>query len=94
MKEMDWGYDILSFEQNGTDRLVEVKTTGAGIYTQFALTRNELACSQRHSDRYHLYRLFEFGASPKLYMLAGALDETCTLTPTQFRASAGRITTD
>ena len=51
------GYDILSFEPDGTDRLIEVKTTGGGIYTQFALTRNELACSQRHSTQYQLYRL-------------------------------------
>jgi hypothetical protein len=83
------GSDILSFEGAGSERLIEVKTTGAGIYTQFALTRNELACSQRNADRYHLYRLFGFGPTPRLYTLRGALDETCTLTPTQFRASVG-----
>lgn len=86
------GYDISSFERTGSDRLIEVKTTGAGIYTQFALTRNELECSRRNLDRYHLYRLFEFGACPRLYLLKGALDQTCTLTPTQFRASVGRQT--
>ena len=84
------GYDILSFEPSGRERLIEVKTTGAGIYTPFALTRNELACSQRNRDLYHLYRLFEFGAAPRLYLLKGALDLACTLTPTQFQASAGR----
>ena len=84
------GYDIRSFEPGGGDRLIEVKTTGAGIYTQFALTRNELRCSQQKSDRYHLYRLFEFGKAPRLYILRGALDRTCTLTPTQFNASVGR----
>jgi hypothetical protein len=87
------GYDISSFERSGADRLVEVKTTGAGIYTQFALSRNELACSKRYADRYRLYRLYDFGSSPRLYMLTGALDETCTLTPTQFRASVGRTAT-
>jgi hypothetical protein len=84
------GYDILSYEQSGSERLIEVKTTGAGIYTQFVLTRNELACSQRHADRFHLYRLFEFGRSPRLYLLRGPLDQTCRLTPTQFNASVGR----
>jgi hypothetical protein len=84
------GYDVLSFEKTGVDRLIEVKTTGAGIYTQFVLTRNELACSQRHSFHYRLYRLFEFGPFPRLYVLSGALDESCTLTATQFRASVGR----
>jgi hypothetical protein len=81
------GYDILSFEHNGRDRLVEVKTTGGGIYTQFVLTSNEVGCSQRNADSYHLYRLFEFGPAPRLYLLRGALDENCTLTPTQYRAT-------
>lgn len=84
------GYDILSFERTGAERLIEVKTTGGGIYTQFALTRNELLCSRRSEERYHLYRLFEFGKAPRLYTLQGALDRTCTLEPTQFRASVGR----
>jgi len=88
------GYDIFSFERTGANRLIEVKTTGGGIYTQFALTRNELSCSQQNAERYHLYRLFEFGASPRLYTLTGALDQTCTLTPTQFRASVGRKVDD
>lgn len=83
------GYDILSFERSGRDRLIEVQTTGGGIYTQFVLTRNELACSQKHGEQYHLYRLFDFGSSPRLYVLTGALDETCILTTTQFRASVG-----
>ena len=86
------GYDILSFERTGVNRLIEVKTTGAGIYTQFVLTRNELSCSQENADRYQLYRLFDFGSSPRLYVLTGALDRTCTLTPTQFRAAVGRAT--
>jgi hypothetical protein len=81
------GYDILSFEPDGNERLVEVKTTGGGIYTQFALTRNELACSRQNMDRYHLYRVFDFGPAPRLYLLRGALDENCTLTPTQYRAA-------
>lgn len=84
------GYDILSFEGSGGERLIEVKTTGAGIYTQFGVTRNELACSKRNASQYHLYRVFEFGRSPRLYLLNGALDDTCTLTATQFRASVGR----
>jgi hypothetical protein len=85
------GYDIRSFEPTGSDRLIEVKTSGAGIYTQFALTRNELRCSQQKSEHYHLYRLFEFGEAPRLYILQGALDQVCTLTPTQFNASVGRL---
>jgi hypothetical protein len=84
------GYDILSFEAGGAERLIEVKTTGAGKYVPFAVTRNELACSQQNAARFQLYRLYEFGASPRLYVLRGALDQACALEPTQFRALVRR----
>ena len=84
------GYDILSFEKDGADRLIEVKTTGAGKYFPFTLTRNELACSRNNHAAFCLYRVFDFGPLPRLYILRGALDEACTLTPTQFRASVSR----
>lgn len=85
------GYDIQSFEATGQQRLVEVKTTGLGKYFPFALTRGELECSRRERERYQLYRLFDFGTAPRLYVLTGALDESCTLTPTVFKASFGRV---
>lgn len=85
------GYDIQSFEATGQPRLVEVKTTGLGKYFPFALTRGELECSRRERERYQLYRIFDFGTAPRLYVLRGALDEICDLTPTVFRASFGRV---
>lgn len=84
------GYDIRSFERDGGRRLIEVKTTGLGKYFPFAVTRNELACSQRVPEQYRLYRVYEFGASPRLYVLPGPLDEACTLSPTVYRASVAR----
>ena len=84
------GYDILSFESDGLDRLIEVKTTVSGKYFPFSLTRNELACSRRHHEVYRLYRVFEFGPLPHLFILRGAIDQACTLTPTQFRATVSR----
>lgn len=83
------GYDIASFEATGAPRLIEVKTTSAGKYFPFTLSRNELAVSQETSERYHLYRLYEFGKDPRLYVLRGALDQTCLLTPVQFSAAFG-----
>lgn len=84
------GYDIASFEGSGAHRLIEVKTTGSGKYFPFALTRNELDCSQRNAERYQLYRLYEFGLTPGLYVLKGALDQVCTLTAVQFRATVSQ----
>lgn len=80
------GFDIRSFEQNGRDRLIEVKTTAYGKQTPFFLSRNELDVSRRRSDSYHLYRLFRFREDPRLFGLAGALDESCLLDPVQYSA--------
>jgi hypothetical protein len=78
------GYDILSFETNGQERLIEVKTTSFGKRTPFYISRNELACSKDRPGEYHLYRLFEFRRSPRLFGLSGPIDVSCQLTPSQF----------
>lgn len=80
------GFDVRSYETNGKDRLIEVKTTAYGKQTPFFLSRNELEVSRKRSDAYHLYRLFRFREDPKLYGLIGALDESCLLDPVQFAA--------
>jgi hypothetical protein len=84
------GYDITSFERDGGARLIEVKTTGLGKYFPFALTQNELACSQRIPEQFKLYRLYDFGDVAGLYILSGPLDRACTLSATVYRASVGR----
>lgn len=80
------GYDILSFEESGRERLVEVKTTRRAQLTPFFLTRNEVEVSAVRADVFHLYRLFRFERDPKLFILNGALRETCRLDPTAYRA--------
>ena len=81
------GFDVLSFEEKDeSDRLIEVKTTGMGKYAAFYVTAVELRCSQDMGDRFHLYRVFEFGAAPRMYTLRGSLDGKCLLEPTVYRA--------
>lgn len=82
------GFDIRSFEPDGSDRLIEVKTTKNGRDTPFFLSRNEVRVSQAHADSYHLYRLFEFRTNPRMFTLKGALSSTCALDPISFIASA------
>ncbi len=83
-----FGFDILSFdERDDTERYVEVKTTGLGKFFPFYVTSNELACSEACSDRYRLFRVFEFSKSPGIFVLKGALSAACRLRPVQFRAT-------
>lgn len=83
------GYDVLSFESDGKERLIEVKTTTFGRDTPFFVSRGELALSQGAQDQFHLYRLFEFRKSPRFFDLPGALQQHCILDPVTYRASFG-----
>jgi hypothetical protein len=81
------GFDVLSFETSGAERLVEVKTTKYGGDTPFYVTRNEVAASGRHASQYQLYRLFSFRAKPQLYVLPGAIGATCWLSAASYLAA-------
>jgi len=78
------GYDIHSFEDDGRDRLIEVKTTRFGPLTPFFVSRNELEVSITRQQEYHLYRLFSFKENPKLFTLEGAISSTCELEPVNY----------
>lgn len=81
------GFDILSFETSGAERLIEVKTTGYGRETPFFVSRNEVSVSQARAQQYHLYRVFAFRQSPQFFFLKGALSSTCTLNPETYVAT-------
>jgi hypothetical protein len=80
------GFDISSFELDGRDRLIEVKTTRFGAMTPFFTSRNEVGVSESRNEHYQLYRLYNFTRQPKMFMLGGSLRETCRLEPIQFSA--------
>lgn len=83
------GYDVLSFESDGQERFIEVKTTTFGRDTPFFVSGGELALSHVAKDQFHLYRLFEFRKSPRLFNLVGGLEQHCLLDPVTYRASFG-----
>lgn len=80
------GYDILSFEENGKEKLIEVKTTRSRAETPFFVTTNELKVSKEHPDIYHLVRVYSFGHDPAWFPLRGNLDASCLLEPNGFTA--------
>jgi hypothetical protein len=81
------GYDILSFEDDGRERLIEVKTTRFGVMTPFFASKNEVSFSEAAGMRFHLYRVFKFDEAPKVFVLKGALAASVRLDPVSFRAS-------
>jgi len=65
------GYDIASFNTDGSPRLIEVKTTGLGKEFPFMVTANEVRVSDREARAYSLYRVFDFSRAPRIYQLPG-----------------------
>jgi len=80
------GYDVHSFDRSGRERLIEVKTTSYGKETPFFVSRNELDVSRESASIFHLYRIFNFRKTPKLYCQQGQLDNMFALDPVQWLA--------
>lgn len=81
----DAGYDIRSFEKDGTEIHIEVKTTNGSNNTPFLITLNEVRASEALCESYRVYRVFDFSQEPKIYVLCGSVRQSCSLEPQLFR---------
>ena len=81
------GYDVLSFEEDGRERFIEVKTTAYAKETPFFISDGELSFASSHEMEFRLYRVFEFRRAPRLFELRGRPDGHCRLDPITYRAS-------
>ena len=81
------GYDIASFETDGAERLIEVKTTNGWERTPFHLTGNEIAVADERRDAWHLIRLWNFARGARAFAIRPPLDTHVTLSPTSFLAA-------
>ena len=81
------GFDVLSFEENGAERFIEVKTTTFARETPFFASSGELRFAQKNAEHFYLYRLFDFRKMPKCYTLPGAIESHCVLNPITYRCS-------
>jgi hypothetical protein len=81
------GYDILSFDTDGSDRLIEVKTTNGWERTPFHITRNELAVAEERRNDWRLVRLWNFAREPKVFELRPPLEAHVSLMATSYQAN-------
>jgi Domain of unknown function (DUF3883) len=77
------GYDIRSFDADGSDRLIEVKTTNGWDRTPFHITRNELAVADAHREDWLLIRLWNFARKPSAFELRPPLEAHVALMATR-----------
>lgn len=81
------GYDILSFDVNGRERLIEVKTTNGWDRTPFYISRNECEVAEERREDWRLIRLWDFARAPKGFELHPPLERHLSLTATSFLAA-------
>lgn len=88
------GYDILSYNADGTEKKIEVKTTRGDINRPFYITRNELETSKSEKNHFYLYRVFDFDPvknKGKCYIINGNLHDSLTLQSIVYEAAPKNI---
>jgi hypothetical protein len=81
------GYDVLSYDLTGRERLLEVKTTNGSARTPFFLTRNERELARERPDDWRIYRVHLFAKEPRVFTIAPPLENAVNLRPETWRAS-------
>lgn len=81
------GYDILSFNERGDERLLEVKTTIGHALTPFFLSSNEHALSEERPREFRIFRLYDFAREPKAFEIVPPLGDSLHLRTANYRAS-------
>jgi hypothetical protein len=81
------GYDVLSFEVNGRESLIEVKTTNGSARTPFFLSRNEREVAAERPLDWRIYRVHLFAQGPRVFTIAPPLENAVNLSPETWRAS-------
>jgi hypothetical protein len=54
------GYDVFSFDEDGNEKYIEVKTTTGNVLTPFYLSDNEFDFMKQNVGNYFIYRLYNF----------------------------------
>lgn len=74
------GYDILSYDKDGKEKYIEVKTTTGKEMESIFITANELKMSEDFPEQYYLYRVYDFdqvAMKGSLSIRKGSLKELC-----------------
>lgn len=80
------GYDILSFNEAGEERFLEVKTTNGHSKTPFYISANEKSFADETKHRFQLFRLYDFSSQPKAFTITPPLEEHLNLETATYKA--------
>jgi hypothetical protein len=83
------GYDIKSFDEDGVEILIEVKTTKSNVYSPFYISQNEIKVASINHGNYYLYRVHSLDLKSNtcdIYIKNGSVEEIFDLEPVSYRA--------
>jgi hypothetical protein len=81
------GYDVTSFNLEGSPRLIEVKTTNGSARTPFFITRNEFSVAMEIPAQWQIYRVHLFASGPRIFTISPPLQNSLKLLTETWRAS-------
>lgn len=85
----DYGFDILSFDEYGDERYLEVKTTKVNKQDfSFILTQNELEHAKKLGSKYCIVIVFDILGNPRIWYMGNPFIEEpykVRIKPTQYR---------
>ncbi|PEJ91289.1 DUF3883 domain-containing protein [Bacillus toyonensis] len=81
------GYDIKSFEIDGTEIYIEVKGTSETVNKGFLISDSEVRFSIESAEQFYLYRVYDLNSNkPKYFKLKGPIEEHFDLIQTEYFA--------
>lgn len=84
------GYDVLTFDEIGNEKYIEVKTTTGGDRADFYLSKHEVDFMRLNQNRYWIYRVYHYDSGNnfgEFYKISGDVESQLSLEPTQFKVS-------
>lgn len=82
------GYDIFSYDKDGNEKFIEVKTTNANEYYPFNLSENEIAFMRKHPNQYCIYRIYNYDEESnagQYYEITGDVESQLIMKPINFK---------
>ena len=80
------GFDILSYDETGNEKYIEVKATTGSVSRPFYITGAELERSRAEGNKFYLYRLYHLNVEKRTadcYIIQGDLSQYC-INPTEY----------
>lgn len=87
-KEADgYGYDVLSYSLDGSEKYIEVKATTLGISQPFDISANEIETAKNSKENYWIYRVYNMDSNErKFFKISGDIEKEFDLEPTSYKA--------